>query len=79
MKDIYDFVIKYKLQHEWRNNSFYIWMPFDILNDFVQIFDFEKLTDYNYINCSLSSNLICINLDEVYYNDEIKKYFPKNF
>lgn len=75
-KSLYAFIKEY-CECDWRdsNRKFYVWIPVDIISDFVSLIDFNVF-EYGFIeDCSLDKDALCIELS--YFIDDLRKWFPQ--
>lgn len=73
---LFSFIDEY-CEYDWRdsNRKFYVWIPVDIISDFVSLIDF-RVFEYGFIeDCSLSKEDLCIELS--YFVDDVREWFPK--
>lgn len=81
MKKIKEFIEKHSLEYDWRGyrrDTFMIWIPFCLINEFLTETDILKYTEYGHLeNCGLLENMIAVDLTEAFYVEDIKDCFPQ--
>lgn len=82
MKKIKEFIEKHNLECDWRGyrrDTFMVWIPFCLINEFLIETDILKHTEYEHLgNCGLLEDMIVVDLTEAFYVKDIKDYFPQN-
>lgn len=77
MKEIADFIRENYIDHDWRENHFYIWPAYIDMEDLKDIIPWD-MTEYHMIdNAAVSEDGVCIDLLEVFEPKEVEKYFPR--
>lgn len=81
MNKIKEFVEKHSLEYDWcgyNNESFIVWIPFYLIEDFLKETSIIKCMEYEHLpNCGLCEDTVAIDLTEAFYEDEIRKFFPR--
>lgn len=82
MEKIKEFIEKYGLAYDWRmyrRDSFVIWIPFNLIGEFLELTQILKYTGYECLgNSGVNKDTIGIDLTEAFYVEDIQKYFPKD-